>query len=440
MSIVNACVDGGLQSAVARRNRRPGASLAEVEPTTTPKRRGDSSPAITVSLTGASKSPWRFVVLWMIGWTVVGTAVGLVIVATQGSFAQLGPIMKQSVLFAQVVGITALFSSRLMFPYYASLPYIPRLLLQIATVGGGAFLGTAVVLMMGGLFTIHNIRIVLVMIVVNTALALLVGIGVNTYESMKRQIERSFEDLRKREAFDREMEIAREVQEQLFPKSDPKVLGLEVAGVCLPAAGVGGDYYDYLSFSDSSLGLVVADVSGKGISAALLMASLQASVRNVIGPDTHPSEANQTLNQILYRATTASRYATLFLGLFDGRNRLLRYSNAGHNPPMILRGGSSQKLSEGGLPLGILDGSHYFEGSRTLEPGDLLLMYTDGAVEAADPSGREFGLDRLVASASSRSNGENLRDLVQHLVADVQKWTHDSPQQDDITLVLARAA
>lgn len=395
---------------------------------------------MTVSLTGASSSPWKFVLLWMTGWGLVGTAVGLVIVATQGSFLQLGPIMKLSILFAQVVGITALFSSRLMFPYYATLPYVPRLLLQIATVGGGAFLGTVVVLMMVPLFTIHNLRIILVMVLINATLALLVGIGVNTYESMKRQIERSYDDLRKKEAFDREMEIAREVQEQLFPKSVPKVAGLEVAGVCLPAAGVGGDYYDYLSFSEDRLGLVIADVSGKGISAALLMACLQASVRNVIGPDTDPSDANHKLNQILYRSTSASRYATLFLGLFDGRDRLLRYSNAGHNPPMIVRGSTAQKLSEGGLPLGILEGTRYFEGRRVLESGDVLLLYTDGAVEAADPAGREFGLERLVASITSRANGQDLADMVQHLVADVRDWTHDSPQQDDITLVLARAA
>src|SRR5439155_21088750 len=183
---------------------------------------------------------------------------------------------------------------------------------------------------------LHSLPLITLMGVVNAFLALVVGIAVNTYESMKRQIERTYGELRKKEAFEREMEIAREVQEQLFPKTVPYVQGLEIAGICMPAAGVGGDYYDYLAFSDESVGLVVADVSGKGISAALVMAGLQASVRNVIGPDMPPCEANHRLNEILYRSTSASRYATMFLGLFDARTRILRYSNAGHNPPMIL--------------------------------------------------------------------------------------------------------
>src|SRR5207249_88010 len=145
------------------------------------------------------------------------------------------------------------------------------------------------------------------------------------------QIERTYIDLRAKEAMEREMEIAREVQEHLFPKSVPTIRGLEIAGVCLPAAGVGGDYYDYLVLSEDRLGLVVADVSGKGISAALLMASLQASVRGVIVSDSTPCGSNSRLNKILYRCTTASRYATLFLGLFDIPTRTLYYSNAGHN-------------------------------------------------------------------------------------------------------------
>jgi hypothetical protein len=178
---------------------------------------------------------------------------------------------------------------------------------------------------------------------------------------------------------------------------------------------LGGDYYDYLSFSDERVGLVVADVSGKGISAALLMASLQASVRNVIGPDTSPCDANHRLNEILYRSTTASRYATMFLGLFDSRTRTLRYSNAGHNPPMLLRRDGNTKLSAGGLPLGILDKVVYAEGSQSLEPGDLLLLYTDGAIEAANAVSEEFragparGVPARAAGARSTCPGSSTR-------------------------------
>jgi sigma-B regulation protein RsbU (phosphoserine phosphatase) len=238
---------------------------------------------------------------------------------------------------------------------------------------------------------------------------------------------------------DREIEIAREVQENLFPKSVPRIHGLEVAGVCLPAAGVGGDYYDYLPLSENCLGLVVADVSGKGISAALVMASLQASVRNIIGPEATPRGVNAQLNRIIYGSTTPSRYATMFLGMFDASSRTLRYSNAGHNPALLIGGNGAQKLTEGGLPLGILDGVSYAEGSRVMEPGDLLLMYTDGAVEATNASGHEFSLDRLADLIQRQRGAADLDLLLQETVDRLQDWTRGVPQQDDITLVVARA-
>src|SRR5262249_21834915 len=269
-----------------------------------------------ISLTKSAERPLRFVLIWALAWAAVGLAVGAVIVIAQRTLdirvgtsvvrPAGGPIIQLSGLYAEVVGLAGLSPPRLIFPYFASLPYLPRLGLQIATVAGGALFGALVSVFMFPLYALHMFPLILVMAVVNASLALAVGVAVNTYESMKRQIERSYGELRKKEAFEREMEIAREGQEQLFPKAVPRAFGLEIAGVCMPAAGVGGDYYDYLSFSDERVGLVVADVSGKGISAALLMASLQASVRNVLGPDTPPCEANHRLNEILYRSTSAS--------------------------------------------------------------------------------------------------------------------------------------
>jgi serine phosphatase RsbU (regulator of sigma subunit) len=411
----------------AERKRAPAALVPEA-----------ALPAI--SLTKSAERPLRFVLLWGLAWAIGGLAVGMVIVFAQGGVVRTEePIIPLSLLFAEVVGFTALSSSRLVFPYFASLHYLPRVGLQLATVVGGAVLGALVSIAMFPLYAMHKLPLLSLMVLVNASLALIVGIAVNTYESMKRQIERSYGELRKKEAFEREMEIAREVQEQLFPKGVPYVSGLEIAGVCMPAAGVGGDYYDYLSFSDDRVGLVVADVSGKGISAALLMASLQASVRNVIGPDTPPCEANHRLNEILYRSTTASRYATMFLGLFDAKTRTLRYSNAGHNPPMLLRLNGDSKLSAGGLPLGILDKVSYAEGSQSLEPGDMLLLYTDGAIEAANPASEEFGLDRLVRFLHARRSSGDLAGVIDETIAELRRWTRGSPQQDDITLVVARA-
>jgi serine phosphatase RsbU (regulator of sigma subunit) len=425
----------------------PGAALAEAQKKEIRPRApaalvpGGSVPPI--SLTGSADRPLRFVLIWALAWAGIGLGVGKVIVIVIGmrsvGLPPEDPIIPLSVFFAEVVGLTALSSSRLIFPYFARLPYVPRLLLQVATLGGGALLGTLTLILMSPLYVLHRMPLITLMGVVNAFLALVVGIAVNTYESMKRQIERSYGELRNKEAFEREMEIAREVQEQLFPKTVPYVQGLEIAGICMPAAGVGGDYYDYLSFSDQSVGLVVADVSGKGISAALVMAGLQASVRNVIGPNTPPCEANHRLNEILYRSTSASRYATMFLGLFDSRTRILRYSNAGHNPPMLLSQSGHSKLSAGGLPLGILDKSVYAEASQVLEPGDILLLYTDGAVEAANPSSEEFGLDRLVRFLHARREMRSLTTVINETIAELQIWTKNSPQQDDITLVVARA-
>ena len=223
-----------------------------------------------ISLTKSAERPLRFVIVWALVWAAIGFAVGLVILIAQRKVGEptQDPIISLSVLFAEVVGLTALSSSRQIFPHITALPYLPRVGLQIATVAGGALLGAIVSVFMFPLYALHNLPLISVMVVVNATLALVVGIAINTYESMKRQIERSYGELRKKEAFEREMLIAREVQEQLFPKAVPRVSGLEIAGVCMPAAGVGGDYYDYLSFSDERVGLVVADVSGKGISAA----------------------------------------------------------------------------------------------------------------------------------------------------------------------------
>ena len=149
--------------------------------------------------------------------------------------------------------------------------------------------------------------------------AVIVGIALHTYDSMRRQIEQSYRVLREKEAMERELGIAREVQRELLPRSVPQVRGLQLAGACLPAVGVGGDLYDFLPFADELVGLVIADVSGKGIPAALLMAGLQASVRSIARPSLAPNEVMRRLNEVLLRSTSAARYATMFYCHYDGQ-------------------------------------------------------------------------------------------------------------------------
>ena len=244
------------------------------------------------------------------------------------------------------------------------------------------------------------------MALVNGSLALVVSIAVNTYESMKRQLEPTFVDLRKKEAFEREMEIAREVQQQLFPKSVPRVRGLEIAGICLPAAGVGGDYFDFLPPPDERIGMVIADVSGKGISAALLMASLQASVRSA-GPGGPPCEINRRLNEILHNSTSASRYATLFLATLRPAGPHLHYSNAGHHPPISLGPHARQRLSQGGSAR-VSCPARSRRRPPQARPGR-----SGGAVHrrcgrGAQPRGEEFGDKRLHASCTPASRHADL--------------------------------
>jgi sigma-B regulation protein RsbU (phosphoserine phosphatase) len=201
---------------------------------------------------------------------------------------------------------------------------------------------------------------------------------------------------------------------------------------------VGGDLYDFLPFAEDRVGLVIADVSGKGIPAALLMAGLQASVRSLALPSLVPSEVNRRLNEMLLRSTSAARYATLFFGYYDGRSGTLTYSNAGHYPPLLLGRNGFRRLTEGGMPIGLLGDASYGEGSCVLREGDLLALFTDGIVESPDASDREFGEDRLL-EILGRNRERNLDEIVESVLDEVTRWRAGRAAHDDVTLVLARA-
>jgi sigma-B regulation protein RsbU (phosphoserine phosphatase) len=218
----------------------------------------------------------------------------------------------------------------------------------------------------------------------------------------------------------------------------PQVSGLEMAGVCLPAIGIGGDYYDFLPLSGERVGLVIADVSGKGIPAALLMAGLQSAVRGLVLPTIPAADMTRRLNEVLYRSTSAARYATLFFGIYDGRERLLTYSNAGHNPPLQITSNGTVRLSSGGIPLGVLGDTTYEQGARSLDSGDILALYTDGVTEARSLSGDEFGEERLI-DLLLRHRRKPIDDLIRVVLDELTQWVAGSPPHDDLTLVLARA-
>lgn len=379
----------------------------------------------------------RHLLGWGVGSFVVGTIVAGGIAFTQQGMV-LWPVLLVSILFAEVVGFTALLSARIVFPLFERLPNTVNLGLQILTLISGTLFGSVTILMAMPYFALARMRTVGMIVVVNAVLSVIVGLALRTYDSMREQIQRQYQSLRAREAIARELEIAREVQRELLPRASPIVPGLLLAGACRPAVGVGGDYYDYLQFSDERLGIVIADVAGKGIPAALLMAGLQASVRSLAGPTVEPGEVNRRLNEMLYRSTSSARYATLFFGIYDARRRVLSYSNAGHFPPLHLCAAGAVRLMADGIPIGLMEDAVYGQGERTIEPGDMLALYTDGIVEAPDAAGEEFGERRLV-EILQRHRQRDLDELVVTVLQELERWTGGGLAHDDATLVLIRS-
>ncbi len=374
---------------------------------------------------------------WALAWALIGGVVAAGISFTSQSL-DLWPVFVISLLFAEVVGFTSLLSVRMVFPFFKRLPYTVNLGLQILTLFSGTVSGSVLILMTQPLFSLARFRTVAMIVVVNAVLAVIVGIALHTYDTMRKQIEASYEALRQKEAMQRELEIARDVQRELLPRTFPKMSGLELSGACHPAIGVGGDYYDFLTFSEDHIGLVIADVSGKGIPAALLMAGLQASVRSLAVPSRSPSEVNRRLNEMLYRSTSSSRYATFFLGMYDARSRILTYSNAGHYPPLHMGSAGTHRLEADGIPIGLLPEAEYREGQRQMHAGDLLVLYTDGIIEAPDADDREFGEARLI-DILEKNRDKNLDEMVFIVLHELARWTGGGPGHDDATLVLARA-
>ncbi|MBP7866990.1 MAG: SpoIIE family protein phosphatase [Acidobacteria bacterium] len=251
---------------------------------------------------------------------------------------------------------------------------------------------------------------------------------------------RLMRDALERERLQRELEIARDVQERLFPQVLPPMARLAYTGACRPAGGVGGDYFDFVFLGEGRLGLALGDVSGKGISAALLMAGLQGMLR-VSAPLRGDAVERLLgeLNAALAESTSGERFATFFYAVWDDGGRSLRYVNAGHNPPFRLRagGGEPEFLEAGGTLLGAFPDAAFERGELRLGAGDLLVLYSDGVTEALDPAGEEYGVDRLV-EAFRRRDGLPVEQAVREVLDEVSAFAAGAPPRDDMTLVAAR--
>lgn len=267
------------------------------------------------------------------------------------------------------------------------------------------------------------------------------GVLGDSFNKMTHSISQLVTEQRQLQNLENEISIAREVQAQLFPRLLPEAPGVVLEAACRAARVVSGDYYDFIQLGPSQVAMVVADISGKGISAALLMASLQAALRSQAllegSGSLSTAEIVSRLNRHLVRNTSDDRFATLFLAVYDSGTRRVRYTNAGHLPGICIAGGVARRLEAGGMVLGVLEDYRYEEGELEAPPGTLLIGFSDGLVEPENVYGEEFGVFRLEAEAVRRQ-GAAPREIAEALMNAADEWAGAGEQADDMTVIVAR--
>jgi len=266
----------------------------------------------------------------------------------------------------------------------------------------------------------------------------------HSFNSMAKDLKKNIEDLRRttaeKERYAKEMEIAKEIQDNFLPEFTPAIPGIEVAATTLPAMEIGGDLYDFLPVPKERWGLAIADVSGKGVSAALFMALCSTLIRVSGSTETDPSVVLEHANQMIYADGRSSMFITIFYGVLDPANRKFTYVNAGHNPPVLVRGDppNVRTLEEGRcIALGVVPEVNLTCAELVLEPGDLIVMYTDGVTEAFNPQDEEFGEERLMEYLQKHRNYP-VQEIIDGLIDEVRRFCGIRPQSDDITLVVVR--
>ena len=274
-----------------------------------------------------------------------------------------------------------------------------------------------------------------------------------SFNQMTANLERLIVVEKEKERLQSELEIAQQVQQQLFPKENPVLRTAQVLGICHPARVVSGDYYDFVLLPDATLALAIGDVAGKGISAALLMAAIQSTMRTQLtaaapmaaaagnGRQQQPLDTARLVSQLnkqLYANTSAEKFATFCFGVYDENRSMLKYTNAGHVPPILLRGGEPfAELSVTGTVVGAFPFSRYEEQEIELRSGDLLVAYTDGVVEPENSYGEQFGEDRL-KDLLVKHGGEASDEIIARVMEAVDEWTTSSELQDDMTMLVVR--
>ena len=275
-----------------------------------------------------------------------------------------------------------------------------------------------------------------------------------SFNQMSAQLESLVRVTREKERLESELTIASEVQNQLFPRAAPPMRTIELIGACIPARSVSGDYYDYLLLPDGNLAIAIGDVAGKGISAALLMASIQSIMRTQLAQGvpllvgagaTNGHSVRQfstasvvsQLNRQLYASTAPEKYATFFFGLYDEHSRVMTYTNAGHLPPLLVCGGEASPLEVTGTVVGLFPTVSYEERTIKMCPDDMLIAYTDGITEPENAYGEEFGVDRLSESVLRNRSCEPV-EIVAKVMESVKHWSSAPELPDDMTVLIAK--
>lgn len=256
--------------------------------------------------------------------------------------------------------------------------------------------------------------------------------------SIRVENARLLEERFERERMERELELATEIQQRFQPSAPPVIDGYEFQGISFSCYEIGGDYYDFIRRHDQKMMIALGDVSGKGTAAALLMSSLHAAIHAQVAARSSLPETIRAVNQYLADNTPTNRFVTLFIAELDPITGKFSYINAGHNPPLIGRAdGSSEQLSSGGFPLGILPSAEYEIGETVLQSGEALVIYSDGVSEAANQKGEEFGIERLstVIRENLKRSASGLRDKIE---SSLSTFTQSAPAGDDITLVIVK--
>jgi sigma-B regulation protein RsbU (phosphoserine phosphatase) len=247
------------------------------------------------------------------------------------------------------------------------------------------------------------------------------------------------EQLVEKKRLEGQLEVARQVQLELLPPHDPHLPGYDISAFNFPTEEVSGDYYDWVRIYDDQIGLVVADVAGKGVPAALLMAFLRASLRAATHIGYSPNISLTKVNNLLWESTEHHQFVTAFFGTLDAANRTLAFANAGHNPPLLLEAdGNAEFIYKGEVPLGMFADTRYYEHYLQLEPGQIFVLYTDGLTEAMNESGEEYGRERLVERVR-KGRDLNARELIDFIRQDMISFTGSHGVDDDVTLFVIKA-